>query len=55
METFIDAFASRLWPVIKPTFDEWKNLDVVKQEEGAIGGHFGVQKTLDASLGGKQN
>ena len=48
METFLDAFASRLWPVIKPTFIEWKNLEVVKQDDGAIGGHFGVQKTLDA-------
>ena len=48
METFREAFASRIWPIIKQTFEQWKALDVVKQDDGAIGGHFGVTKVLDA-------
>ena len=48
METFLEAFASRIWPVIRQTFEQWKNVDVVKQDAGAIGGHFGVTKVLDA-------
>ena len=38
METFREAFASRIWPIIKQTFEQWKALDVVKQDDGAIGG-----------------
>ena len=48
METFREAFASRIWPIIKQTFEQWKALDVVKQDDGAIGEHFGVTKVLDA-------
>ena len=48
METYLEAFASYIWPVIKQTFEQWKNLEVVKQDGGAIGGHFGVTKVLDA-------
>ena len=48
METFREAFASRTWPIIKQTFEQWKALDVVKQDDGAIGGHFGVTKVLEA-------
>ena len=46
METFREAFASRIWPIIKQTFEQWKALDVVKQDDGAIGGHFGVTKVF---------
>ena len=52
METFVDVFASRIWPVIKQTLEQWKDAEVVKQDKGAIGAHFGVTKTLEAC---KQN